>query len=105
MHRGKGFTHWSSNPVSYYMERDKSCTVSNSPSEPKFTESICCENMIEIHCNYEHISIAGENYNLCAIISDGTKSMWNDTNISLFMVRVQFWVLAYYSIPDRLGLC
>ena len=60
--------------------------------------------MIWIHYNYEHISIARENYYPCAITSDGMKSMWDDTDISLFMVLVYLWVLAYYSIPDRLGL-
>ena len=59
-------------------ERDKSCTVSNSRSKPKFTELNYCKNMIEMHCNYENISIAGENYNPFATTSDGMKSMWDD---------------------------
>jgi len=45
------------------MNRDESCLVANSPSETKFSESICCQNMVEIHGYNEHISVTGEDDN------------------------------------------
>ena len=42
------FTHWFSNFRSYYMRRDESCLVANSSSEPKFSEFMHCQKMVEI---------------------------------------------------------
>jgi len=57
------FTHWFSNFHSCYMKRNESCLVVNSPFEPKFSESICCQNMVEIHGYNEHISVTGKDDN------------------------------------------
>jgi len=59
------FTHWFSNFHSYYMKRDESCLVTNSPSELKFSESICCQKMVEIHGYIKHFSVTGEDDNPC----------------------------------------
>src|SRR5688572_11471667 len=51
------FTQLLSNFCSYYMKRDESCLVSNSPSEPKFSESMRHQEMVEIHGYNEYISV------------------------------------------------
>jgi len=58
-------THWFSNFHSYYMKRDDLCLVTNSPSEPKFSEYIHCKKMVEIHGYNKHFSVSGEDDNPC----------------------------------------
>jgi len=97
------FTHCFSNFHSYYMKRDESCLVTNSPSEPKFSKFICCQKMVEIHGCNEHVGVTGEDDNPChATVSDNMNSMRNYSDVSLFMVGVKVWVLQHFSILYRL---
>lgn len=100
------FTHWFSNFHSYYMKRDESCLVANSPSESKFSESIRCQKMVEIHGYNEHISVTGEDDNPChATLYDSMNSVRNYSDVGLFMVGVKVWVLEHFSILYRLCGC
>jgi len=47
------------------MKRDESCLVTNSPSEQKFSESICCQKMVEIHGYNKHFSVTEEDDSPC----------------------------------------
>ena len=47
------------------MKRDESCLVVNSPSEPKFSESIRCQKMVEIRGYNKHFSVSGEDDHPC----------------------------------------
>jgi len=85
------------------MKRDESCLVANSPSEPKFIESIRCQKMVEIHGYNKHVTVTGEDDNPChATLSDNTNSVRNYLDVSLFMVGVKVWVLEHFSILYRL---
>jgi len=102
----ENFTHWFSNFHSYYMKRDESCLVANSPSESKFSESICCQKMVEMHGYNEHVSVTGEDDSPChATLSDNMNSVRNYSDVSLFMVSVKVWVLEHFSILYRLCGC
>jgi len=86
-------THWFSNFHSYYMKRDESCLVANSPSEPKFSESIRCQTMVEIHGYNKHVSVTGEDDNPChATLSGNINSVRSYLDVSLFMVGVKVFI-------------
>ena len=92
-------THWFSNFHSYYMNRNESFLVANSPFEPKFSMLIRCQKMVEIHGCNKHISVTAEDDNPChATVSDNINSVRNYSDVGLFMVGVNVWVLAHFSI-------
>ena len=98
--------HWFSNFHSYYVKRDESFLFANSHSEPKFSESIRCQKMVEIHGYNKHASVTGEDDNPChATLSDNMNSMGNYLDVDLFMVSVKVWVLEHFSILYRLCGC
>ena len=90
------------------MKRDESSLVANSPSEPKFSESIRCQKMVEIHGYNEHISVTGEDDNPChATLSDSMNSVRNYSDVGLFMVgdsvsRSRCWNTSPFFIDDLL---
>ena len=64
------------------------------------------KDMVEIHGYNEHISVTGEDSNLChATLSENMNSVRNCSEFGLFMVGVKVWVLEHFSILYQLCGC